>query len=32
MGTPGRVKLLVFATLMITVVPTLPQESDAKLR
>nr|CAD7397095.1 unnamed protein product [Timema cristinae] len=32
MGTPGRVKLLVFAALMITVMPTLPQESDTKLR
>nr|CAD7414361.1 unnamed protein product [Timema poppensis] len=32
MGTPGRVKLLVFAALMNTVVPTLPQESDTKLR
>nr|CAD7571385.1 unnamed protein product [Timema californicum] len=32
MDTPGRVKLLVFAALMITVVPTLPQESDTKLR
>nr|CAD7450222.1 unnamed protein product [Timema bartmani] len=32
MGTPRRVKLLVFAALMITVVPILPQESDTKLR